>query len=58
VRTENEKGYRYRGEDVKSRTGTGIFVTIYSKTTSMLYFNCAEIGMMGAPSAMVPEPHK
>lgn len=42
------------GSDVKSLTGTGIFLTMYSQTTSMLYFSCAEIGMMGAPSATVP----
>lgn len=39
---------------MKSRTGTGIFFTMYSHTTSMLYFSWAEIGMMGAPSATVP----
>ncbi len=43
------------GSEVKSLTGTGIFFTMYSQTTSMLYFSCAEIGMMGAPSATVPE---
>lgn len=43
------------GSDVKSLTGTGIFFTMYSQTTSMLYFSCAEMGMMGAPSATVPE---
>ena len=42
------------GGDVKSLTGTGIFFTMYSHTASMLYFNCAEIGTIGAPSAMVP----
>lgn len=42
------------GSDVKSLMGTGIFLTMYSQTTSMLYFSCAEIGMMGAPSATVP----
>lgn len=34
--------------------GTGIFLTMYSHTTSMLYFSWAEMGMMGTPSAMVP----
>lgn len=43
-----------RGSDVKSLTGTGIFLTMYSQTTSMLYFSCADMGMMGAPSATVP----
>lgn len=43
------------GSDVKSRKGTGIFFTIYSQTTSMLYFSCAEIGIIGAPSATVPK---
>ncbi len=43
-----------RGSEVKSLMGTGIFLTMYSQTTSMLYFSCAEIGMMGAPSATVP----
>lgn len=42
------------GSEVKSLMGTGIFLTMYSHTTSMLYFNCAEIGMIGAPSATVP----
>lgn len=42
------------GSDVKSLMGTGIFLTMYSQTTSMLYLSCAEIGMMGAPSATVP----
>mmetsp|Transcript_11030 Transcript_11030/g.39915 ORF Transcript_11030/g.39915 Transcript_11030/m.39915 type:complete len:220 (+) Transcript_11030:299-958(+) len=40
--------------DVKSRFGTGIFLQMYSHTTSMLYLSCAEMGMTGAPSAMVP----
>lgn len=43
-----------RGSDVKSLTGTGIFLTMYSHTTSMLYLSCADMGMMGAPSATVP----
>lgn len=42
------------GSDVKSLMGTGIFLTMYSQTTSMLYFSWAEMGMMGAPSATVP----
>mmetsp|Transcript_13089 Transcript_13089/g.31742 ORF Transcript_13089/g.31742 Transcript_13089/m.31742 type:complete len:363 (+) Transcript_13089:311-1399(+) len=40
--------------DVKSRLGTGIFLQMYSHTTSMLYLSCAEMGITGAPSAMVP----
>ena len=39
---------------VKSRTGTGIFLQMYSQTTSMLYLSCAEMGITGAPSAIVP----
>ena len=42
------------GDDVKSLTGTGILFTIYSHITSMLYFNCADIGTIGDPSATVP----
>lgn len=42
------------GSEVKSLTGIGIFLTMYSQTTSMLYFNCAESGITGAPSATVP----
>ena len=40
--------------EVKSLTGTGIFLQINSQITSMLYFSCAEIGTTGAPSAIVP----
>lgn len=47
-----------RGSDVKSLMGTGIFLTMYSQTTSMLYLSCADIGMMGAPSATVPAEDK
>lgn len=43
-----------RGEEVKSLTGTGIFVQMYSQTTSILYFSWAEIGIIGAFSATVP----
>jgi hypothetical protein len=43
------------GSDVKSRRGTGIFLIIYSQITSILYLSWADIGIMGAPSAMVPE---
>ena len=41
--------------DVKSLTGTGIFLQMYSQMTSMLYLSCAEIGTTGAPSAIVPK---
>ena len=34
------------GSLVKSLTGTGIFLVIYSHTTSMLYLSWAEMGMM------------
>jgi len=40
---------------VKSLIGTGIFLVMYSHSTSMLYFSCAEIGIIGAPSATVPD---
>ena len=40
--------------EVKSLTGTGIFLQINSQITSMLYLSCAEIGTTGAPSAIVP----
>lgn len=46
------------GWDVKSRKGIGIFLQMYSQMTSILYFNCAEIGTTGAPSAIVPEIEK
>ena len=42
------------GSLVKSLTGTGIFLVMYSHTTSMLYLSWAKMGMMGAPSATVP----
>ena len=42
------------GEAEKSRTGTGIFLQMYSHATSMLYLSCALMGMMGEPSATVP----
>jgi hypothetical protein len=35
--------------------GTGIFLTMYSLTESMLYRSWAEIGTTGAESATVPE---
>mmetsp|Transcript_236 Transcript_236/g.919 ORF Transcript_236/g.919 Transcript_236/m.919 type:complete len:354 (+) Transcript_236:200-1261(+) len=40
--------------EMKSRFGTGIFPQMYSHTTSMLYLSCAEMGITGAPSAIVP----
>lgn len=46
------------GSDVKSLRGTGIFLIMYSQMTSMLYFSWAEMGIIGAPSAMVPEKTK
>ena len=42
------------GSDVKSLNGIGIFLVIYSQTTSILYFSWADIGITGAPSATVP----
>lgn len=41
------------GGDTKFLSGIGIFLTMYSHTTSMLYFSCAETGTIGAPSATV-----
>jgi hypothetical protein len=32
----------------------GIFFTMYSQMTSILYFSCADIGTTGAPWATVP----
>ena len=46
------------GGEVKFLSGIGIFLTIYSHTTSMLYFSWAEIGTTGAPSATVPWKEK
>lgn len=43
-----------RGGLVKLRVGTGIFLIKYSHTTSMFSFSWAEIGITGAPSAIVP----
>lgn len=53
--TSKERITIRRGGETKSRTGTGIFFVIYSHNTSILYFNCAEIGTTGAPSATVPK---
>jgi hypothetical protein len=52
--TSKERMTMRRGEEVKSLTGTGIFVHIYSHITSILYRNCALMGTIGAPSATVP----
>lgn len=43
-----------RGCEIKSRSGTGIFLTKYSQTASTLYLSCADTGIIGAPSAIVP----
>mmetsp|Transcript_29714 Transcript_29714/g.62094 ORF Transcript_29714/g.62094 Transcript_29714/m.62094 type:complete len:234 (-) Transcript_29714:123-824(-) len=43
-----------RGWEVKSRTGNGILRTKYSHKISILYFNTAEMGKMGASPATVP----
>jgi hypothetical protein len=45
-----------RGEEVKSRGGMGMRFTMYSFMASMLYFSWAEMGIMGAELATVPEP--
>mmetsp|Transcript_7218 Transcript_7218/g.21664 ORF Transcript_7218/g.21664 Transcript_7218/m.21664 type:complete len:201 (+) Transcript_7218:228-830(+) len=52
--TSNDRITIIWGGEVKSLTGTGIFFTMYSLTASMLYLSCAEIGITGLPSAMVP----
>mmetsp|Transcript_27562 Transcript_27562/g.64317 ORF Transcript_27562/g.64317 Transcript_27562/m.64317 type:complete len:214 (+) Transcript_27562:917-1558(+) len=52
--TSNERITIILGSPVKSRTGTGIELVMYSATTSMLYPNCAEMGTIGALSATVP----
>lgn len=46
------------GSDKKSLLGTGIFFTIYSHITSILYLSWADTGIIGAPSAIVPRKHK
>lgn len=38
----------------KERRGTGMCLTMYSLTASMLYLSCAEIGTIGALPAAVP----
>lgn len=52
--TSNDRITINLGSEVKSLKGTGIFFVMYSHKTSILYFNCAEIGITGAPSATVP----
>jgi hypothetical protein len=47
-----------RGEEVKSRLGTGMWVQRYSLTASMLYLSWAEMGMMGAFLATVADEWK
>ena len=44
-----------RGSAVKSRGGMGMRFTMYSLMASMLYFSWAEMGMIGAFAATVPE---
>lgn len=46
------------GGEVKFLSGMGIFFTMYSQITSMLYFSWADIGTTGAPSAIVPCSNK
>ena len=43
-----------RGWVVKSRGGIGMRLTIYSLIASILYLSCAEIGIIGADAATVP----
>lgn len=48
------------GADTKSRTGTGIFLTRYSHTTSVLYLFGGGRGEVQTPrrdSAILPSPH-
>jgi len=52
--TSNDRITISLGDEVKSRSGIGILLTIYSQMTSTLYWSCAEIGTIGAPSATVP----
>jgi len=42
------------GSHVKSLSGIGTFLTIYSQTTSILYLSWADIEITGAFSATVP----
>eukprot|EP00732_Lithocolla_globosa_P004646 Lithocolla_globosa_v1_NODE_4389_length_1447_cov_46.732759.p3 type:complete len:213 gc:universal NODE_4389_length_1447_cov_46.732759:512-1150(+) len=52
--TSNDRITINLGTEEKSRTGMGIFLTMYSHTASMLYLSCAEMGTIGAWSATVP----
>lgn len=52
--TSNDLIIISRGSEVKSLTGIGILLVMYSQSTSMLYFSCAEMGITGAFSATVP----
>ena len=45
-----------RGSLVKSRGGIGIRLTMYSLIASILYLSWAEIGIIGAVAATVPNP--
>lgn len=52
--TSNDRMTMRRGSAVKSRGGIGILLTMYSLMASMLYLSWAEIGIIGANSATVP----
>ena len=52
--TSNERMTIMRGLHLKSRRGTRIVLHKYSHTMSKLYFNTAEMGMIGASPATVP----
>ena len=56
--TSKERMTIRRGSAVKSRGGMGIRLTMYSLIASILYFNCAEIGMIGADAATVPKSQR
>ena len=43
-----------RGEDMKSRSGMGMRLTMYSFTASILYLSWADMGTIGEDSATVP----
>lgn len=53
--TSKERITMRRGSEVKSRTGMGIRLTMYSRTASTLYLSWADMGTMGDDSATVPE---
>lgn len=52
--TSKDRMMMSRGVDVKSRIGTGMCLTMYSVTASMLYRSWAEMGTIGALPATVP----